>query len=119
MRCHGAAHTDGAAQLLGLRAGETRHGHGHAQKLLLKERYAERALQHRLQRGMRIGDLFFALTAAHIRVHHFADDGTGANDGHLHHQIVEARRSVEGKEAICARLSTWNIPTVSALRSVS
>ena len=46
----GAAHAHGAAQLLGLRAGKVGDGHGHAQQLLLKERHAQRALQHRLQR---------------------------------------------------------------------
>ena len=87
---HGAAHAHGAAQLFGFSAGEAGDGHGHAQQLLLKERHAERALEHRLKRGMRIGDFFFALAAAHVGVHHFADDGAGANDGHLHDQIVKA-----------------------------
>ena len=91
---HGAAHAHGAAQLLGLSAGEAGNGHSHAQKLLLKERHAERALEHRLQRRMRIRDGLAALTAAHIWMHHLAHDGAGANDGHLHHEIVKARGRV-------------------------
>ncbi len=47
----GAAHADGLAQLFGFGAGEVADDHGHAQELLLKERNAERALQHRLERG--------------------------------------------------------------------
>ena len=88
---HGAAHSDGAAQLFGLCAGEAGNRHRHAQQLLLKERHAERALEHRFKRRMRIRDFLLALAAAHVRVHHLAHDGAGPNDGHLHHEIVEAR----------------------------
>ena len=35
-------------------------------QLFLKERHAQRALQHRFQRRMRIGHLFFLLAASHI-----------------------------------------------------
>ena len=33
--------------------------------------------------------LFAALPAAQKRVQHFADDGAGPDDGHLHHDVVE------------------------------
>jgi hypothetical protein len=62
---HGAAHAHGAAQLLGFGAGETGHRHGHAQQLLLKERHAEGALQHRFERRMRITDLLFPWRGAY------------------------------------------------------
>ena len=91
---HRSAHAHGAAQLLGFGAGEAGDGHGHAQQLLLKERHAERALEHRLERRMRIGDLLLALAAAHVGVHHLAHDGAGADDGHLHDEIVKAHRRV-------------------------
>ena len=44
--------------------------------------------------SMRIGDLLFVLAAAHIPVHHLADDGAGADDGNLHYEVVEARGRV-------------------------
>ena len=47
-----ALEAHGAAQLLGLAAGEAGRDHGHAQQLLLEQRHAQRALQHRLERGM-------------------------------------------------------------------
>ena len=45
---------------------------------------------------MRVGDFLLALAAAHVGVHHFADDGAGADDGYLHDEIVEADGRVVG-----------------------
>ena len=45
-----------APQLLGLAAGEAGRDHRHPQQLLLEQRHAERALQDRLERRMRIHD---------------------------------------------------------------
>ena len=45
---HGAAHPHGAAQLFGLGSGKAGNHHCHAQKLLLKERHTQCALQDRL-----------------------------------------------------------------------
>ena len=87
---HGAAHADGAAELFSLRAGEAGNDHGHAQKLLLKERHAEGSLEHGLEQRVRVGDFFLSLTAAHVGMHHFADDGAGADDGDLDDDVVEA-----------------------------
>jgi len=42
----GSLEAHGAAQLLRLTAGEIRRDHGDAQQLFLKQRDAERALQH-------------------------------------------------------------------------
>jgi len=39
---------------------------------------------------MRISDFFLALAAAHVRVHHLADDGAGPDDRDLHNEVVEA-----------------------------
>ena len=49
MRALAALEAEGAAQLLGLAAGEAGGDHRHAQELLLEERHAERALQDRLE----------------------------------------------------------------------
>ena len=78
-------------------AGKTRDDHGHAQKLLLKEWYTERSLQNRFEQRMRIGNFFLTLSAAHIRMHHFADDGPGTNNGDLHDDIVETSRRIMRK----------------------
>ena len=48
----GVVEPHGAAQLLGLAAGEARRDHGDAQQLLLEERDAEGALEHRLEEGL-------------------------------------------------------------------
>src|ERR1700723_2948073 len=90
----GAAHAHGAAQLFSLRSAEVGNGHGHAQQLLLKKRYAESTLEYWFERRMRIGDRFLFLAAAHVRMHHFADDGTGTNDGYLHDKIVKIFRAI-------------------------
>src|SRR5579863_2351447 len=39
---------------------------------------------------MRISDFFFSLTALQKRIHHLSDDGPGADDRDLHHDVVEA-----------------------------
>ena len=109
-----ALEAHGAAQFFGFASGEVGHDHRNAQQLFLKKRYAERALQHRLERGMRIGDGFAALPALQKGIHHLADDRAGADDRDLHHDVVEALGRRRGRQDICARLSIWNMPTVSA-----
>jgi hypothetical protein len=93
---HGAAHADGAAELFGFGAGEAGDGHGHAEKLLLKEGDTEGALEDRFERGVGVGDFLLALAAAHVGVHHFADDGAGTDDGDLDNEIVKADGGVVG-----------------------
>ena len=88
----GALESEGAAQLLGLSAGEARGDHRHTQKLLLEQRHAERALEHRLERGVHEVHRFPALAALQVRVHHLADDRAGTDDRHLHHDVVERLR---------------------------
>ena len=87
---HRPPHSHGAAQLFGLCSRETGNCHCHAKKLLLEERHSKSALQHWFKGRMRIGNFFLSLAAAHIRVHHLADDGAGADDGYLHDEVVEA-----------------------------
>ena len=86
----GALEAEGAPQLLGLAAGEARRRHRHPQELLLEERDAERAGQDGLERRMGHGHRLAPRAAAEIGMHHVADDGPRPDDGHLHHEVVEA-----------------------------
>ena len=116
----GALEAHGAAQFFGLAAGESGRDHRHAQQLLLKQRHAQRALQHRLERGVQAIRLFPPLPPVQIRMHHLAHDRAGPDDRHLHHDVVKPlAASCAASEDICARLSTWNMPTVSAFCSAS
>ena len=49
-----------------------------------------------------------------IGMHHVALDRTGPHDRHLDHEIVKFFGFSRGSIDICARLSTWNTPMVSA-----
>ena len=89
----GAFEAHRAPQLLGLAPAETGGDHRHAQKLFLKQRDAQRAAQHRLQRRMQALGLLPALAAPQKRMQHFSDDGAGPDDGHLHHDVVELLRA--------------------------
>ena len=42
---------------------------------------------------MRIGDVFAPLAALQKRIHHLADDRAGADDRHLHHDVVKLFRT--------------------------
>jgi len=77
-------------QLLGLAAGEVRGHHGDAQQLLLEERHAERALEDRLERRMRITHRLLSLPPPQVGVHHLPDDRPGPDDRDLDDEIVEA-----------------------------
>ncbi len=116
----GALEAHRAAQLLGLAAGEAGGHHRHAQQLLLEERHAERAREHRLERRMQRHDRLPPGAAIQIRMHHVADDRPGTDDRHL---ARRGRRSCvgfsRGSVAICARDSTWKTPMVSAFCSSS
>ena len=68
--------------------------HGDAQQLLLKQRHAERALEDRLEAGMRILDRRFSLPPVEERFDHAADDRAGTDDRHLHDDVVELLRRV-------------------------
>ena len=67
-----------APQFLGLPAGEPGGRHRHAQQLLLEQRHAERALQNRLERRMRVLHRLAPRAPVQIRVHHLPDDGPRA-----------------------------------------
>ncbi len=61
-------------------------------QLLLKQRHAQRARQDRLQRRVRVAHRLAAVAPREVRVDHLAHDRAGADDRHLDHQVVEARR---------------------------
>ena len=64
--------------------------HGDAQQLFLEERHSERAHEDGFERGMRVLDGRASLASLDVRIHHFADDGAGANERHLHDDVVKA-----------------------------
>ena len=107
------------AQLVGLAGRESRRGDRHLHALLLEERNAERALQDRLERRVRIGHLLLSCPAAQVGMHHLALDRAGPDERDLHDEIVEARGFRRGSVFICARLSTWKTPMVSAAQRSS
>ena len=83
----------GAPELLGLPAREARRGHRDAQQLLLEQWHAQRALENRHQRRVRVAHGLPPETAVDVRMHHVARDRAGTNDRHLHDQVVEAGRA--------------------------
>ena len=89
----GAFEAEGAAQLLGFAAAELRGDHGDAQELLLKQRDAQRALEHGFEQRVQAGDFFLALAAVQIRVEHLTHNRAGADDGDLHDEVVELGRT--------------------------
>src|SRR5439155_11812290 len=84
-----ALEAHGAAELLGLAAGEARHRHRDAEELLLEERHAERARQDGLERGVRVAHWLAPGAALQVRVHHLPDDRPRADDRHLDDEIIE------------------------------
>ncbi len=64
-------------------------------------------------------DLLFFVSTAQIRMHHAALDGPWPYDGHFDDQIVEFASRRRGSMDICARLSIWKTPTVSARQIMS
>ena len=69
--------------------------------------------------GVGIVDRLLALAPAQIGMHHVALDRAGPDDRDLDDEIVEGRGFSRGSIAICARLSIWNTPSVSALRIIA
>ena len=95
-----------AAQLIRLSGREARSLDGQAHALLLKERYAQRALEHGLQLWMGVRDRFCAAAAANVRMHHVALNRARTNDGDLHDDVVKTPRSQtrQGRH-LCARFN--------------
>ena len=81
----------GAPQFFGLAAAKARRRHGDAQQLFLEERYAEGSLQDGFERRMGVDHGLTPRAPVQVGVDHLSHDGSGPDDGDLHHQIVEAR----------------------------
>ena len=86
----GALGPHGAAQLVGLGAGETRGVLGHLHELFLEERDAEGFFQRVFETRVVVGDGFLAVAAADVGVDGAALDGPGAHERDLHHDVEEA-----------------------------
>ena len=84
---------DGAAQLVRLASAETGRHLRHLDHLFLEDGYAEGASQHRLHLRRGILHRLYSLAAAQVGMHHVALDGTGADDGHFDHQVIETGRA--------------------------
>src|SRR5262245_12458767 len=61
--------------------------------LLLKERYAERAFEHRHQTRVWISDVFFPIATAQIGMHHAAGNRSWPHDADLDDEVVIALRT--------------------------
>ncbi len=108
------------AQLVGLAGAEARGVDRDLHELLLEQRHAERLLEAALEDRVRVGDRLLAVAPPQVRVHRAALDRAGADERDLDHEVVEgARAAAAAACAICARLSTWNTPMVSAAQSRS
>ncbi len=82
----------GAAQLLRLAARKVGGDHGHAQQLLLKQRYAQGTAEHRFERRMRICDRLSTLPPLEKWIDHIPHDRSRSYDRHLHHDVVKSLR---------------------------
>ena len=87
----------GATQLVGFARRETGSRHGDLHDLLLEQWYAQRAFQDGPDRVAGIFDLFLAVLAPQIWMHHVALDGTRPHDGNFDHEVVELLRLEPGK----------------------
>ena len=81
-----------AAQFFRLPSRKSRGDHGNPQQLFLKQRHAERALQNRFERGMRILHGLASSPTIQKRMHHLPDDGPRTNDRDLDDDVVEGGR---------------------------
>ena len=88
-------------------------------RLLLEERHAQGLVQHLLELGLGIFDRLLALAPAQIGMDHVALDRPRPDDRDLDDDVVECRGFSRGSIDICARLSIWKMPIVSALRIMS
>ena len=80
------------AQHVGLARGEAGGDDGHLHALLLKERDAKRALEHRLERRVRVRDRLLTGAPPQVRMHHLALDGPRPDERDLDDEVVEVAR---------------------------
>ena len=81
-----------AAEHIGILPRQVADGHAHLHELLLEDRDAEGALEHRLQLRMGVRDGLALHLAPHVRVHRPALDRPRPDERDLDHEIVEPPR---------------------------
>ena len=81
-----------AAELIGLAGREAGRLDRQSHSLLLKERHAERAFQHRFEFGVRIRNRLEPRTPAQKRMDHLALNRPRPNDRNLHDDVVKTGR---------------------------
>ena len=78
------------AQPVGFPRGEAGDVDRHLHELFLEQGHAERLRQALLEQRVRVRDRFLAVAAPQVRVHRTALDGSGPDQCHLDHEVVEA-----------------------------
>ncbi len=96
-RLVGALAAHRAAQPVGLAGGEAGERLGHFHHLVLEDDRAQRVLQHRLERRVRVGHLIGGVLAQtpatlDVGVDRPALDRAGSHDRHLHREVFEILR---------------------------
>src|SRR5262245_43325807 len=87
--CLRSYETKRAAEFFRFPTGKARGKHGHAKKLFLEKRDAERALESGFEkRVQRLGRLA-ALTAIQVGMNHFSDDRAGTDNRHLYDNVIK------------------------------
>src|SRR5712664_2403495 len=79
----------GSAQLVGIARRKAGGDHGELHDLLLENRHAESALQHRFHRVARVLHRLDTVPPPQVRMHHVALDRPGPYDRDLDHEVVE------------------------------
>ncbi len=82
----------GAAQLVGIARRKAGGDHGELHDLLLENRHAEGALQHRFHRVARVLHRLDTVPPPQVRMHHIALDRSRAHDRDFDHEVVEINR---------------------------
>src|SRR5262249_52395104 len=81
-----------ATQGIGFVAAEAGRDHRELHHLLLEDRHAERAVEHRAHGFARIAHLLLARAPSQVGMHHVTLDRARAHDRHLDHEIVVTLR---------------------------
>ena len=108
-------------QPLRLGGGKAGERHRHLDHLLLEDDRPQRLLQHRLQQRVLVGDLVVGVLAAELAPLYIGMDGAaldraGRTSATWTMTSSRSRGWVRGSICICARLSIWKTPVVSAAR---
>ena len=88
-----------ATQQVGVVAAAVAEGDRHGHQLLLEQRHALGALEHRHQLGVVVGHRLLAGRAPHVGVHRAALDRAGTDQGDLDGEVVELAGPQPGQRA--------------------